>query len=164
MNIKNLSELIKNYKGYTFTIIPFVSSSSNIYGTIECPINKWNYLNKILSGFKYSIDNTKIYVYRELEYDMQQVIHKKINYADLHDNNLIIISDEKNIDIDAFPILNKYHNEYDKTTKTYKFGIVKLNLVTTNNKTNFVEISFFNNGSDKLIDDLVYVMTKIINT
>lgn len=181
--------LIDNYIDHTFVIYPFISKGNGenhdiLFGSILTNKGKWQSLSKLLSKSKCTTNITKIYTYRDLEYNINDfdinnfdnfdnpvsnqplnknfVIHKQICYADIQGNYLLTISKNNLLDSDSFPKLNTYHDEHERIAKTYKFGTVNLNLVTTikNNKDyNHIEITFQykKNMSDTISRDLEYV-------
>lgn len=162
---------IDDYINHTFTIYPFITKENNaLFGTIIVDNKKWQSLLRLLSKSKHTNNMTKIYIYRDLEYNINDfencdknfVIHKPIRYVDICQEYLLIVSENKILDNDSFPKLNIYHDEYEKNIKTYKFGMINLNFVTIkkNNKGyNYIEITFqyIKNKFDIILKDLEYV-------
>jgi len=141
-------------------------------GSIITPKDKFDKIMEKLSKSKCTTTSVKVYIYRDLEYNVlnydpencseNYVIHKKNVDTIVEDDFMICISKHETMDSDSFPKLNIYHDEYEKITKTYKFGTINFNLITITKpeKTiNYIEITFQykSNHSEMIIKDLTYV-------
>lgn len=170
--------LTDKYSGCTYTIYPFISdvckNKELSYGCIETSVDKWNQITLKLSKSRYTIIREKIYVYRDLEYHTYNsdninniVIHKKIKNVKIDDRCLLIISDDDILDSDHFPKLNSYHDEYEKITKSYKFGLLCMNLITIKNSReyHYIELIFQykTNMSNTILKDLKYITNNVLN-
>jgi len=123
-----------SYENHTFIIYPFIKYNKNqLFGSITIPDNKWDGILKRLSKSTNISSNSKIYIYRDLEYHLINsninVLHNKIIHTEIQDDMLIKIEKHERLNNDCFPKLNKYHDEYEKKVLTYNFGNVLLNLV-----------------------------------
>lgn len=180
MDVKKFQSLLsENFDDYIFTIYPFITNvindNDNLFvGSIIAPEKKWTSLMKLLSKSKYVTYTTKIYIFKDLEYNLIDqnkdfVVHKKIFDAKILDDSLLIISKHDILDIDSFPKLNVYHDEFEKISKIYKFGTISLNLITVKKNDqhdkSYIEILFqYKKGtSDKILKDLNYVNDNILN-
>lgn len=157
------------YKDHIFVIYPFITKYEG-YGSITVSEDKFNILTNKLSKTESNSIKSKVYIYRDLEYhtfdnqnDNQNddfVIHKKIVHTCTDNNFLLTISKCEILDNNSFPKLNKYHDEYTKIIKTYKFGNITLDIVTANEKYNYIEITFrynFNLNLNVIKKDLKYI-------
>ena len=153
------------FDNHIYTIYPHTMKNNLISQ------DKWKSLLHNLNKFKYTTYETKNYIYRDFEYSVDNygnhnVIQKIIMHVNHHTDNkhnfLLIISKHKQLDLDSFPKLNVYHDEYNKIMRSYKFGKINLNLITCN-QNNYIEITFQYNKNliDIIKKDLEYV-TKII--
>lgn len=159
--------------GHTFVIYPRIShikslnDQNGMAGNIMTPEKKWSLLLSKLSKSKCTNSTSKVYVYRDIAMNMVDqdnisIVHNKTVYTTIIDDLLLVILKKKALDSDSFPKLNLYHDEYKRDEKSYKFGYVFLNFVTTDRngiENKHIEVCFQYKKlfKESILKDLGYV-------
>ena len=172
-NIKNndiliIKELLTDkYYNSTFRINPFILNNDN-YGNLCIDQNKLDKIKNNLINKKYVKKNSNICIFRNMHYNCEtkNIIQK--NILDIKHNKcgMIIISKDKKLESDSFPIINKYHKEFTKTIVSYKINSIILSLITESNKYNYVELQFKFNQQNKItsiLKDLQFIYSSLLN-
>jgi hypothetical protein len=157
--------LNNNNINHTFRINPYIINN-NKYGKIHIDSDIVNNIKNKLKNKQHKNINKTIHIYRNLYYnlEMNTVIQKNIIDVINSKFGLIVISKDKKLDNDSFPLINKYHNETNMNILSYKFNYVTLSIINELDKFYYIEIQFkYNNHSiSKIIDDLNFIYSKII--
>ena len=164
MDITTLSKYLDDkYTNYDFTIYPFTSNDGlKSVGSIIPPLDQWNRIELKLSKSKCCSVKKSVYIYHDIELHISEeenkVFQRNVKHYEICKNFLVIISDDLILDMDSFPKINKYDNEYSINMKTYKFGSISLSLVKSENG-NYIEIKFKldSKNSLNLINDINYI-------
>ena len=128
-----------------YTIYPFAVYNDSHFGSINISETKWNQIyNKMVTRRHTKITSTN-YVLRDM---ICSVVRDKktVKILDIYDayvsgNCVVRIGRHRDVDLEQFPVLNKYDDEYDLTQYIYNFGLVKLYLNHANGLYS-IEISF----------------------
>jgi len=163
-----------SFQGKNVTIyFPIINYTDNS-GTLNLDKSEFDNLIKLfLDKYgNYNKSSTIYYSYLNMTYKIKNNKYNSIyktNYNNIYNNNniLLLTYDEEKIDIENFPIVDKYHNISKKNKMEFLNDSVTISLVTETYTDNTVcyypEILFINDNIDlDIINDTIDFITNLL--
>ena len=148
--------------------------SNDMCGTLDIEKGKFDSLIiKLLKRYgRYTKTSETLYYYNNLIYKVTNgrkidVLKRKSIDMTRVDNLLIEVSDYKNVNVNMFPIINKYHDITKKNRIEYLLGDMTVSLVTSSyaddNSKYSIEIYFVNDKVDhiKLKEVILFIESNL---
>lgn len=175
MDIENIIEYIQtlenNNSKVVITIYPFTKIDSGEPFGIRC-YGKYAISQKMFSDIKHSLSKNKectttsykLYRYRNMFMKLfdkdGMVTMQRIDQLDSHmTNSSIVLSNIiTELDKDSFPIINKYHDEYQTEHHIFDFQLAIVNVLSHGETFEiFIEINQQKSKNKQLIEMLTYI-------